>query len=106
MSICFFSVYPKDELQSQVREEEKSVITDYFSKKLSVSSLIKNNLPELPSGYAVQYFRRSRRTQYDFDPNLLVVSEEEEMIVRTDTDSVKKRENLVRQFAFIFVEQK
>ena len=90
-------VYPIDELQDKVEEEEKNMIIESFCEKITAASIIEKKLPNLPTGYYVEYFRQCERIYYDFHPNILIVSKEKEFINR-NTDRQDKEEELVRIF--------
>ena len=92
-------VYPDDELQDPVEKEEKNTVMESFCKKITAASIIEKNLPKLPTGYDVKYFRQCERMYYDFHPNILIVSKEKEFINR-NTDRLDKEEELVRIFPF------
>ena len=92
-------VYPEDELQDQVEKEEKNRVMESFCEKITVASIIEKNLPKLPTGYDVKYFRQCERMYYDFHPNILIVSKEKEFIDR-NADRLDKEEELVSIFRF------
>ena len=86
-------------MQDQVEEEEKNRVIESFCKKITAVSIIENNLPKLPTGYYVEYFRQCERMDYDFHPNILIVSKEKEFINR-NTERLDKEEELVRNSPF------
>ena len=94
-----YLVYPDDELQDQVEEEERNQVIESFCEKITEKSIIERNLPKLPPGYYVGYFRQCRRTEYDFHPNILTLSKEKEFI-NVHSDRLNVAEDLVRKFSF------
>ena len=90
-------VYPDDELQDQGEEEEENKVIESFCKEITAASIIEKNLPKLPTRYYLEYFRQCERMDYDFHPNILIVSKEKELI---NTDRLDKEEELVRIFPF------
>ena len=95
--IIHYSVYPDDEVQDHVEDEEKNRVIESFCKKITASSIIEKDLPKLPPGYKVQFFRLCQRTEYDFHPNTLIVSKEK-VLINTNTDRVNREEDLVSNF--------
>ena len=90
-------MYPYGELQDQTEKLERDIIIEKFCKTLTISSVVQGDLSnhDLPDGYSVGYFRQCHRTEYDINPNILVISNEKE-IINDEIDVVEQNKTKVR----------